>query len=145
MIAAGEGGAVTPELPATPADGHEGHAASAVLDPYAEHRDRRSSRFLYALNPLAKLAAPLPVMVIVMFSRGIALPLAFIVFAAAVLLIGARLSGRAIAALLLGVPVAALVLGVTFGIWIDPSSVAGLPGACVALVSIGYWDLTLAA
>nr|WP_239561246.1 energy-coupling factor transporter transmembrane component T [Agromyces cerinus] len=100
---------------------------------------------MYALNPLAKLAAPVPVMVIVMFSRGIALPLAFIVFAAAVLLIGARLSGRAIAALLLGIPIAALVLGVTFGVWIDPSSVAGHPAASVTLVSIGDWDFTLAA
>ncbi|KQZ09828.1 cobalt ABC transporter permease [Agromyces sp. Root1464] len=97
------------------------------------------------MNPLAKLAAPVPVMVVVMFSRGIALPLAFIVFAAAVLLIGARLSGRAIAALLLGIPVAALVLGVTFGVWIDPSSVADHPAASVTLVSIGDWDFTLAA
>jgi energy-coupling factor transport system permease protein len=128
-----------------PADEREHHAASAVIDPYAEHRAQRSSRFLYALNPLAKLAAPLPLMVVVMFSRGIALPLAFIVFAAAVLLIGARLPGRAVAALLLGIPIAALVLGVTFGVWIDPSSVAGRPGASVTLVSIGDWDFTLAA
>ncbi|SIN88167.1 energy-coupling factor transporter transmembrane component T [Agromyces cerinus] len=145
MSAAGEGGAVTPEVSATPADGSGAHAASAALDPFAEHRTQRPSRFLYALNPLAKLAAPVPVMVIVMFSRGIALPLAFIVFAAAVLLIGARLSGRAIAALLLGIPIAALVLGVTFGVWIDPSSVAGHPAASVTLISIGDWDFTLAA
>lgn len=128
-----------------PADEREHHAASAALDPFAEHRARRPSRFLYALNPLAKLAAPLPVMVVVMFSRGIALPLAFIVFAAAVLLVGARLPGRALAALLLGVPIAALVLGVTFGVWIDPSSVADHPAASVTLVSIGDWDFTLAA
>ncbi|MGW9630650.1 energy-coupling factor transporter transmembrane component T family protein [Agromyces sp. NPDC055520] len=121
------------------------HAASAPLDPYAEHRAQRSSRFLYALNPLAKLAAPLPVMVVVMFSRGIALPTAFIVFAAAVLLIGARLPGRAIAAMLVGIPVAALVLGFTFGVWIDPSSVAGDPAASVTLFSIGDWSFTLAA
>ncbi|MBM7832962.1 energy-coupling factor transport system permease protein [Agromyces cerinus] len=145
MIASGGGGAVTPDVPATPADGRESHAASDAVDPFAEHRTQRPSRFLYALNPLAKLAAPVPVMVIVMFSRGIALPLAFIVFAAAVLLIGARLSGRAIAALLLGIPIAALVLGVTFGVWIDPSSVAGHPAASVTLVSIGDWDFTLAA
>ena len=145
MSAAGEGGAVSPGLEAAPADGREPHAASAALDPFAEHRTQRPSRFLYALNPLAKLAAPLPVMVVVMFSRGIALPLAFIVFAAAVLLIGARLSGRAIATLLLGIPVAALVLGVTFGVWVDPSSVADHPAASVTLVSIGDWDFTLAA
>lgn len=145
MSAAGEGGAVSPGPGAAPADGREPHAASAALDPFAEHRTQRPSRFLYALNPLAKLAAPVPVMVVVMFSRGIALPLAFIVFATAVLLIGARLSGRAIAALLLGIPVAALVLGVTFGVWVDPSSVADHPAASVALVSIGDWDFTLAA
>lgn len=145
MSAAGGGGAVSPGPGAAPADGREPHAASAALDPFAEHRTQRPSRFLYALNPLAKLAAPVPVMVVVMFSRGIALPLAFIVFATAVLLIGARLSGRAIAALLLGIPVAALVLGVTFGVWVDPSSVADHPAASVALVSIGDWDFTLAA
>nr|WP_244284298.1 energy-coupling factor transporter transmembrane component T [Agromyces badenianii] len=100
---------------------------------------------MYALNPLAKLAAPLPVMVLVVFSRGIAVPLAFTVFAAAVLLVGARLPGRAVAALLLGTPVAALVLGVTFGVWIDPASVAGEPAASIALISIGDWSFTLAA
>ncbi|MFB6610973.1 energy-coupling factor transporter transmembrane component T family protein [Agromyces sp. NPDC056379] len=144
MSAAHEGGALSPELGAATSEDRE-HAASAALDPFAEHRTQRPNRFLYALNPLAKLAAPLPVMVVVMFSRGIALPLAFIVFAAAVLLIGARLPGRAIAALLVGIPIAALVLGVTFGVWIDPSSVADHPAASVTLVSIGDWDFTLAA
>ncbi|WP_084512174.1 energy-coupling factor transporter transmembrane component T family protein [Agromyces subbeticus] len=121
------------------------HAASGALDPFAAHRSRRPARFLSALNPIAKLAAPLPVMVLVMFSRGIAVPLAFVVFAAAVLLVGARLPGRAVAALLLGTPVAALVLGVTFGVWIDPSSVTGEPAASVTLVSIGDWSFSLAA
>lgn len=120
-------------------------STSRPLDPFAEHRSRRPARFLYALNPLAKLAAPLPVIVLVMFSRGIAVPLAFIVFAAVVLLIGARLPWRAVAALLLGTPVAALVLGVTFGVWVDQSSVAGEPAASVTLVAIGDWRFSLAA
>ncbi|WP_232331327.1 energy-coupling factor transporter transmembrane component T [Agromyces laixinhei] len=137
--------ASTSGLPARPAVEFEPHTASLAVDPFAEHRVQRPARFLYSLNPLAKLVAPLAVMVIVVFSRGIALPLAFIVFAAAVLLIGAKLSGRAIAALLIGTPVAALALGVTFGVWIDPSSVADHPAASVALISIGDWEFTLAA
>ena len=59
-------------------------------------------RFLHALNPLAKLAAPLPVMVALVFTRGFAIPLTFIVLAAALLLIGARLSPRGARRSLLG-------------------------------------------
>ncbi|MFF2271807.1 energy-coupling factor transporter transmembrane component T family protein [Agromyces sp. NPDC058136] len=99
---------------------------------------------LAALNPLAKLAAPLPAMLVVVFSRDLLLPTAFIVFALLVLLIGARLSARVVAALLVGLPIAALVLGFSFGVWVDPSSVAG-PAASVVLFSIGDWSFTLAA
>ncbi len=125
--------------------GHGDDEASVAVDPFAEQRPPRPTRFLYGLNPLAKLAAPLPVILLVVFSRGLALPLAFAVFAIVVLLVGARLPGRAIAALLVGGPALVLLLGVTFGVWVDPASVAGSAGASVTLFSIGDWHFTLAA
>ncbi|HZW41464.1 MAG TPA: hypothetical protein VFE99_04110, partial [Agromyces sp.] len=105
--------------------GDRGTGASVGADPFAARTRAGRGGFLAALNPLAKLAAPVPVMILVVFSRGIALPLAIAVFAMVVLLAGARLPGRVVAALLVGAPVAALLLGVTFGIWVDPATVAG--------------------
>ncbi|UOQ87951.1 energy-coupling factor transporter transmembrane protein EcfT [Agromyces endophyticus] len=104
---------------------------------------------LTTLNPLAKLAAPLPAMIVVVFSRDLLLPAALIVLALVVLLVGARLSPGIVAALVVGTPVAALVLGVSFGIWVDPASaaVAGVdgPAASTVLFGIGDWQFTLAA
>lgn len=114
----------------------------ATTGPAASRPTRRGP--LAALNPLAKLAAPLPAMIVVVFSRDLVLPLAFIAFALVVLLAGARLSAGLVTALVVGTPVAALVLGVSFGIWVDPSSVAG-PEASVVLFGVGDWSFTLAA
>ncbi|MDQ0893627.1 energy-coupling factor transporter transmembrane component T [Agromyces ramosus] len=119
-------------------------AASVAVDPFAERPPGRRG-LLAALNPLAKLAAPVPVMLLVVFSRGIVLPLAIAVFAMVVLLAGSRLPGRVVAALLLGIPLVALLLGVSFGVWVDPASVAGTDAASVTLFSIGEWQFTLAA
>ncbi|MFF2388099.1 energy-coupling factor transporter transmembrane component T family protein [Agromyces sp. NPDC058104] len=99
---------------------------------------------LATLNPLAKLAAPLPAMLVVVFSRDPLLPLAFIVLSLLVLLLGARLSGRVVAALLIGTPLAAVVLGFSFGVWVDPASLSG-PATSTVLFSIGGWSFTLAA
>lgn len=119
-------------------------AASVTADPFADRpADRRG--FLATLNPLAKLAAPVPVMLLVVFSRGIPLPLAIAGFALVVLLAGARLPGRVVAALLVGAPAVALLLGVSFGVWVDPASVAGSDAASVTLFSVGDWRFTLAA
>ncbi|GAA1517060.1 energy-coupling factor transport system permease protein [Agromyces terreus] len=118
----------------------------APRDPYAEQAPTSGIRFLHRLNPLAKFAAPLPVMLALIFTRGIAIPLAFIVVALGLLVVGARLSGRALAALLLGVPVAILVLGLSFGIWVDPDRIEnGSAAASVVLLEIGDWRFTLAA
>ena len=45
---------------------------AAAFDPYA--RVEASGRFLYALNPLAKLLAPLPAMLVLVFVRDLATP-----------------------------------------------------------------------
>ena len=119
--------------------------ASAVVDPYAERRAPQG-RFLYALNPLAKLVAPLPAIVALLFTRGLAIPTVLIVLSLIVLLIGARLRARSVVLLLVGLPVLVAVLGVSFGVWVDPSRLApGSPGASVVLIEVGGWEFTLAA
>lgn len=89
------------------------------LDPYADAPDHGPVRFLHRLNPLAKVAAPLPAIVALIVSRDVAVPLAFILLALALLLVGAQLRARALLALLVGLPLAAAVLAVSFSLWTD--------------------------
>lgn len=135
------------DAPGAPgASGASTGATTAARNPYAEQPPAPSARFLHALNPLAKLAGPLPVMIALVFTRGIAIPLAFSLLALALLLLGARLSGRAIAILLVGVPTGVALLGVTLGIWVDPARVDGASAAAsVVLIEVGDWRFTLAA
>ena len=122
------------------------HAGHAPHDPFAEQQPVRGARFLHALNPLAKLAAPLPFILALVFTRGLAIPLAFIVLVIALLLVGARLSPRRALMLVLGTPVLVLVLGVSFGIWVDPARIdEASAAASVVLVQVGEWQFTLAA
>ena len=105
--------------------------ANPAVDPFAE-RPAPRGRFLHALNPLAKLAAPLPAMLALIVTRGLAIPTVLILLSLALLLVG--------------VPVLVAVLAVTFGVWVDPSRIeAGRPGASVVLVEVGAWQFTLAA
>lgn len=109
--------------------------SSAALDPYAAAS--APGRFLFTLNPLAKLVAPVPAMALLVFVRDLATPLAFVALAAVVLLAGARRDGRL--ALLLGavVPAVALVLGLGMALWTDPAQV----DASAAVVRLGDWTL----
>ncbi len=108
---------------------------AVAADPYAPAVV--SGRFLYALNPLAKIAAPLPAMAMLVFVRDLATPLAFIVLAYALLLVGARLTAR-LALLLVGaVPAAVLLLGFGMAAWTDPSRV----DRSVEVLSLGPWTL----
>lgn len=124
----------------------EANASRPRFDPYAEAAPVHPVRFLHRVNPIAKLAAPLPVMVVLIFTRGVAIPLSFVVIAAALLFVGAKLSGRAVALILVGIPAIVAVLGVSFGLWIAPSSFDGSSvAASVTLIEIGEWRFTLAA
>jgi energy-coupling factor transport system permease protein len=139
----------TPPTGSTPAAGSNrsaGAAARAIRNPYAEQAPAHPARFLHALNPLAKLLGPLPAMIALLFTRDLATPLAFSVLALAMLLVGARLSGRALAILLVGTPVGVALLGATLGVWIDPDRVdASAAAASVVLIEVGDWRFTLAA
>nr|WP_307858593.1 energy-coupling factor transporter transmembrane component T [Microbacterium flavescens] len=93
-------------------------------------------RFLYGVNPLAKLAAPLPAMVLLVFVRDAATPLAFLALSYAILLIGVTFTGR-LAAILVALPVGAAVVGLGFSLWTDASRV----DQSVIVWQLGSWTL----
>ncbi|WP_125130211.1 energy-coupling factor transporter transmembrane component T [Microbacterium sp. 10M-3C3] len=96
---------------------------------------------LGGLNPLAKLAAPLPAMLVLVFVRDLTTPLLFAALAYAVLAVGARWSGRLALVLLVAVPVAVGVLGSALALWADA---ARLPPSPVVL-DVGGVALTAGA
>ncbi|MFD4958740.1 energy-coupling factor transporter transmembrane component T [Microbacterium sp. NPDC058389] len=115
-------------------------AATAVhrpVDPYAGRATASPIRFLYGLNPLAKLAAPLPAMVLLVFVRDAATPAAFLLLAYAVLLVGVNFTRRLAAVLLLAVPLSAVVIGFGFALWTDASRV----DQSVVVWQIGGWTM----
>ncbi|MET1051494.1 MAG: energy-coupling factor transporter transmembrane component T [Mycetocola sp.] len=103
-----------------------------TVDPYASV-DATPRAFLHRLNPLAKLAAPLPFMAWLLFVRDLWTPLAFLIVAVLLLLLGAQLSLRWITALVVGIPLGVLVLSLSFGLWTDASRV----DSTTLLVQIG--------
>ena len=119
---------------------------TTVRDPYAAASPAPPARFLHGLNPIAKIAAPLPAIVALLFTRGLAIPLAFTVLGLVLLLVGARLSGRVVAVLLIAMPVGVALLGLSLGVWVDPARVdAAGPAASVVLFEVGDWTFTLGA
>ena len=108
----------------------------APFDPYAGRVPSSPVRFLYALNPLAKLAAPLPAIVLLVFVRDLATPIAFLVLSYAILLVGVRFSAG-LATVLAALPVGAIVIGVGFSLWTDPARV----DQSVVVVQLGSWSL----
>jgi len=114
----------------------QAQTGAVQVDPYAALRPASPVRFLYGINPLAKLLAPVPAMVLLVFVRDLATPLTFVALTAIVLLIGVRFTRRLVALLVL-VPVAALVMGVGFAIWTDASGV----DQSVVLWQIGGWTM----
>ena len=104
-------------------------------DPYADAP--ASARFwLHHLNPLAKIAAVLPAMALLVATRDLVTPATFLVLSYLIVLTGARITRRA-AALLLGIPLGIAVLTIGFSIWIDPDQVAGTGVA----LQLGDWVL----
>ncbi|WP_347977623.1 energy-coupling factor transporter transmembrane component T [Microbacterium sp. ProA8] len=98
-------------------------ATHSTVDPYARRAAASGIRFLYGLNPLAKLAAPLPAMALLVFVRDAATPAAFLLLAYAVLLVGVDFTRRLAAVLFLALPISAVVIGIGFALWTDASRV----------------------
>lgn len=109
-----------------------------MTNPYAEAVDYGPVRFLHRLNPLSKLFAPLPAMVLVIVTRGIGTTLAFILLAMVLLLVGAHLDGRLALILFVVLPLAVAFLSLSFGIWTDRGRVAESPD----VFSIGDYAFT---
>jgi energy-coupling factor transport system permease protein len=107
------------------------------VDPYADAVTAAPVRFLYRLNPLAKLLAPVPAMILLVFVRDAATPLAFLLLSYALLLVGVSFTRRLALVLLLGLPLGALAIGFGFSLWTDPSHV----DQSVIVWQIGSWTL----
>ncbi|MFD1714909.1 energy-coupling factor transporter transmembrane component T family protein [Amnibacterium flavum] len=99
-------------------------ATTAMIDPFAVRPDYGPVRFLYRLNPLSKIAAPLPAMIALIFVRDPLTPAIFLGLTFALILIGAKLSRRAALGILLGIPAALIVLTLSFALWTDPARTA---------------------
>jgi energy-coupling factor transport system permease protein len=112
-------------------------AAPASADPYAPRVDAPAVRFLYAINPLAKLGAPLPAMALLVFVRDVATPLAFLALAYAVLLVGVRFTRRVAVILLLALPLGAAAIAVGFSLWADAARV----DQSIVVWRIGEWTM----
>ena len=110
---------------------------TATIDPYAPGVPAPSWRFLNHLNPLAKVGAVLPAMVLLIFVRDLATPLWFIALSYALILVGARLTWRTAALLLIVVPIGVLAIGFGFSLWVDASGVADT----APFLQIGRWTL----
>lgn len=112
-------------------------AAHSTFDPYARRAGASVVRFLYALNPLGKLAAPLPAMVLLVFVRDAATPAAFVALAYVVLLVGVDFTRRLAAILFLALPVSALAIGFGFALWTDAARV----DQSVVVWQLGGWTM----
>jgi len=110
-------------------------ASIRVADPYAPV-PASARQFLHHLNPLAKLAAVIPAVLLLVFVRDLLTPTMFLVLAYALILAGCRLS-RGTWILLAVLPVAALALTLGFSLWVDAASVADT----AVVLRIGEWTL----
>ncbi|MBN8205050.1 energy-coupling factor transporter transmembrane protein EcfT [Microbacterium esteraromaticum] len=110
--------------------------APTPVDPFATPV-AAPSHFLHHLNPLTKIAAVVPAMVLLAFTRDLDTPLAFIALSYLLLLTGARLSRGVVALLFLAVPAGVALLTFGFSIWIDDTLVSDTP----AVLRIGDWVL----
>jgi energy-coupling factor transport system permease protein len=115
---------------------------TARLDPYADAPDRGALRFLHRLNPLAKIAGPLPAMIALVFTRDPAVCAALALLALLLLVVGAHLSGRALLGLFVLLPLVTALLSFSFGLWADAAPDATGSGI---LFAVGDYRFTTAA
>lgn len=82
-------------------------------------------RFLERTDPLAKVLAVLPAMVLLIFSRNIEFPLALIGVGFVLLAVGARLSPRTWVLLLCLLPMLTLLFSLAIALWVKPENNLG--------------------
>lgn len=110
---------------------------TATIDPYAPGIPASAWRFLNHLNPLSKVAAVVPGMLLLIFARDIVTPLCFVVLAYTLILVGARITPRTAALLFLAVPIGVAAVGFGFSLWVDASGV----DTTAPFLQIGGWTL----
>jgi len=101
----------------------------------------RPPGFLARLNPLAKVAAVVPAWIGLLVTRDAVVPLVLLLAAVVLLLVGARLSPRALVLLLLGLPAGVLLTAIGFGLWAEP----GRSADATVLVAVGSYEFTVGA
>lgn len=111
--------------------------SSAVFDPYATQVSVAPRQFLHALNPLSKVIAVAPAMLVLVFVRDLATPAVFLLLSYAMILIGARLTRRTAVLLLLALPLGMAAIGIGFSIWVDAARVDDT----AAVLQVGGWTL----
>ncbi|GAA2906440.1 energy-coupling factor transport system permease protein [Microbacterium keratanolyticum] len=111
--------------------------SATAFNPYASFTVTSPRQFLYGLNPLAKIIAVAPVMVLLVVVRDLATPTAFIALSYALVLIGTRVTARTLLILFAAMPVGILVIGVSFSVWVDAAGVDGT----APVLQIGTWTL----
>lgn len=108
-----------------------------MSDPYAGVTPGARRHFLYGLNPLAKIAAVVPAIVVLVFVRDLVTPAVFLVAAYLVLLAGARMTRANALLLFVAIPLGLALIGLGFAVWVDPAQVASSP----VLLRVGGWML----
>lgn len=108
-----------------------------TVDPFTPGIPASAWRFLHHLNPLSKVAAVIPAMLVLVFVRDLATPVCFIVLAYVVILVGARITTRTAALLFIAVPIGIAAIGFGFSIWVDAAGVDDT----APFLQIGGWTL----
>ena len=111
--------------------------SAPAFDPYAAMTASSPRQFLYALNPLAKIAGVAPAMLVLIFVRDFATPAVFLVLSLALIVLGSRLTWRVAALLFLALPIGMIAIGVGFSLWVD----ADLVRDTAAVLQLGDWTL----
>ncbi len=101
----------------------EGDAVTPVpieRDPFAT-TEAPAWRWLHGLNPLAKLGAFVPAIILLAFTRDIATPAVFLLLAYVLILTGAKFTRATALTLFAVVPALALTLALGFSLWTAPT------------------------
>lgn len=99
---------------------------------------------LARLNPLASFFAPIPAMLVLVFTRNLTTPMLVTLLAMVTVAIGGRLSFKLWIALLAGSVIVVGIMSVSIGIWVSPER-TDMPGANVVLWDWARGEFTLAA
>ena len=110
---------------------------NATIDPFAPGVPASAWQYLNHLNPLTKIAAVVPAVVVLLFVRDLATPLIFLALSYLMILTGTRVTAKIAALLFLAVPIGIVAVGFGFSLWVSASSVSDT----VPFLQIGGWTL----